>query len=165
MNACYLICTLRLDIVIFFLIKPHQPCDAGSLICLFDRHVLFDTKDLESEQDHLLQETQVVSDMVQQCIYENAHVALDQTEYQKRYDALTQRFDKAKARLETVMEEISQRQTQRAAYEAFLTAFEKLPDTLTEFTLDNWHGLVDYATVYAEDDIRFTFKNGQEVKA
>ena len=127
--------------------------------------VLFDTKDLESEQDHLLQETQVVSDMVQQCIYENAHVALDQTEYQKRYDALTQRFDKAKARLETVMEEISQRQTQRAAYEAFLTAFEKLPDTLTEFTLDNWHGLVDYATVYAKDDIRFTFKNGQEVKA
>lgn len=103
--------------------------------------------------------------MVQQCIYENAHVALDQTEYQKRYDALTQRFDKAKARLETVMEEISQRQTQRAAYEAFLTAFEKLPDTLTEFTLDNWHGLVDYATVYAKDDIRFTFKNGQEVKA
>ena len=52
-----------------------------------------------------------------------------------------------------------------AVQTAVLTAFEKLPDTLTEFTLDNWHGLVDYATVYAEDDIRFTFKNGQEVKA
>ena len=28
--------------------------------------------------------------MVQQCIYENAHVALDQIEYKKRYDALTE---------------------------------------------------------------------------
>jgi hypothetical protein len=36
---------------------------------------------------------------------------------------------------------------------------------LPEFTLKTWHGLVDYVTVYAEDDIRFTFKNGQEVKA
>ena len=127
--------------------------------------VLFDTTALEAEHDELLQETQVVSDMVQQCIYENAHVALDQAEYQKRYDALTQRFDKAKARLEEVTEQISQKQTQRANYEAFLKAFEKLPDQLPEFTLETWHGLVDYVTVYAEDDIRFTFKNGQEVKA
>lgn len=59
--------------------------------------------------------------------YENAHVALDQTEYQKRYDGLTQRFDKAKARLKEVIEEISQKQTQQANYEAFLKAFEKLP--------------------------------------
>ena len=66
---------------------------------------------------------------------------------------------------EEVTEEISQKQTQRANYEAFLKAFEKLPDQLPEFTLETWHGLVDYATVYAEDDIRFTFKNGQEVKA
>ena len=86
------------------------------------------TTALEAEHDELLQETQVVSDMVQQCIYENAHVALDQAEYQKRYDALTQRFDKAKARLEEVTEEISQKQTQRANYEAFLKAFERLPD-------------------------------------
>ena len=127
--------------------------------------VLFDTTALEAEHDELLQGTQVVSDMVQQCIYENAHVALDQAEYQKRYDALTQRFDKAKARLEEAAEEISQKQTQRANYEAFLKAFEKLPDQLPEFTLETWHGLVDYVTVNAEDDIRFTFKNGQEVKA
>lgn len=69
------------------------------------------------------------------------------------------------ARLEEVIEEISQKQTQQANYEAFLKAFEKLPAQLTEFTLESWNGLVDYATVYTEDDIRFTFKNGQEVKA
>ena len=103
--------------------------------------------------------------MVQQCIYENAHIALDQTEYQKRYDGLTERFEKAKARLDAVTAEIHQMQTQRASIEDFLKAFAAMPDELTEFTLESWHGLVDYGTVYAVDDIRFTFKNGQEVKA
>ena len=34
--------------------------------------MVFDTPALEAERDELLQETQVVSDMVQQCIYEKA---------------------------------------------------------------------------------------------
>lgn len=50
-------------------------------------------------------------------------------------------------------------------YAAFVESFEALPDTLTEFKLENWLSLVDYATVYSTDDIRFTFKHGQEVQA
>lgn len=81
------------------------------------------------------------------------------------YHGLTERFEKAKARLDAVTVEIHQMQTQRASIEDFLKAFAAMPDELSEFTLDSWHGLVDYGTVYADDDIRFTFKNGQEVKA
>ena len=40
--------------------------------------LLFDTSELEAEQATLLEETQLISDMVQQIIYENAHIALDQ---------------------------------------------------------------------------------------
>lgn len=127
--------------------------------------LLFNTSELEAEQATLLEETQLISDMVQQTIYENAHVALDQTEYQKRYDNLTQRFETAKQRLETVMAELDRMQTQRADIKVFLESFEALPETLTEFNLENWHSLVEYATVYSADDIRFTFKNGQEVRA
>lgn len=120
--------------------------------------LLFNTTSLETEQATMLEETQLISDMVQQTIYENAHVALDQTEYQKRYNSLTQR-------LETVTAELNQMQTHRTDIEAFLESFEALPDTLTEFKLDNWHSLVDYATAYSADDIRFTFKHGQKVQA
>lgn len=127
--------------------------------------LLFDTSELETEQATLLEETQLISDMVQQSIYENAHVALDQAEYQKRYDSLTHRFDTAKERLETVMAQLQQMQLQRADIEAFLKSFEELPDTLTEFSAENWHALVDHATVYSANDIRITFKHGQEIKA
>lgn len=127
--------------------------------------LLFDTSELETEQATLLEETQLISDMVQQSIYDNVHVALDQAEYQKRYDSLTHRFDTAKEHLETVMAQLQQMQLQRADIEAFLQSFKELPNTLTEFSAENWHALVDYATVYSADDIRITFKHNQEIKA
>ena len=122
--------------------------------------LLFNTTELEAEQSMLLEETQLISDMVQEMILENAHAALDQIEYQKRYNSLIQRFETTKQRLEMVMAELDRMQTQRADIEAFLESFEALPDTLTEFKLENWYSLVDYAIVYSADDIRFTFKNG-----
>ena len=127
--------------------------------------LLFDTTELEAEQAQLLEETQVVSDMVQQAIQENARTALNQTEYQKRYDSLVQRFDRAKTRLEEITAEIQEKQTASANMGTFLNAFEQMPDTLAEFSLDSWYSIVDFATVYSIDDIRFTFKNGQEIQA
>jgi FtsZ-binding cell division protein ZapB len=127
--------------------------------------LLFDTTELEAEKNQLLKETQVASDMVQQAIQENARTALNQTEYQKRYDSLVQRFDRAKSRLEDVAGEIQEKQTDSANMDAFLKAFDQMPDALTEFSLESWHSIVDFATVYGGDDIRFTFKNGQELQA
>lgn len=103
--------------------------------------------------------------MIQTAIRENATVALDQTEYQKRYDSLSAKFDESKARLEQVMADLQQMKLQRAEYEIFLKTFKQLPDSLEEFNIDSWNSLVEYATVYSADDIRFTFKNGQEIKA
>ena len=124
----------------------------------------FDLTALKAEQAELESEMTVVSDLIQKCIYENAHVALDQVEYQKRYDGLTARFDAAKARYESLDETIRSKQSRRATIEDFLTTLKKanLVDT---FDTALWCGLVDFATVYSKDDVRFTFKNGQEIKA
>ncbi len=54
---------------------------------------LFDTGELEDEQSRLQEELNVVAELIQQCARENAHVALDQAEYQARYDGLAERFD------------------------------------------------------------------------
>lgn len=78
---------------------------------------------------------------------------------------MVQRFDRAKTRLEEVTAEIQEKQTARANTGTFLNAFEQMPDALAEFSLESWHSMVDYATVYSADDIRFTFKNGQEIQA
>ena len=96
--------------------------------------------------------------------YENAHVALDQREYQKRYDSLTARFDIAKARLEEIETAIADKKSRRAAIESFLGTLAQA-DLMGKFDPVLWCGLVDHVTVYSKDDVLFTFKNGQEIRA
>lgn len=48
-------------------------------------------------------------EMTQNCIAENARIVQDQGEYQKRYNGLVERYEKAKARFDEVTETIAQR--------------------------------------------------------
>lgn len=89
---------------------------------------------------------------------------IDQVEYKKRYDGLTARFDTAKARYEALDETIRSKQSRRAKIEAFLEVLEKA-ELVDKFETALWCGLVDYVTVHSKDDVRFTFKNGQEIRA
>ncbi len=62
-------------------------------------------------------------------------------------------------------EKIEHMELAAAALTDFQKSLRKQKDVLTEFEPQTWYSLVDYATVYARDDIRFTFKNGTEIKA
>ncbi len=65
--------------------------------------------ELEREKAALGQELAVLVEMTQNCIAENARVAQDQGEYQKRYNGLVERYEKAKARFDEVTEAIAER--------------------------------------------------------
>lgn len=126
--------------------------------------VTTDVTNLKAEQAELESEMAVVSDLIERCIYENAHVALDKAEYQKRYDGLTERFDTAKARYEALAETIRRKQSRKATIEAFFEALGNA-ELVDKFETTLWCGLLDFVTVHSKDDVRFTFKNGQEVRA
>lgn len=68
-------------------------------------------------------------------------------------------------RLKEVGSAITERQAKRVKIGRFVSSLEKLDGPLTAFREDDWYSLVDYATVYNREDIRFTFKNGMEIKA
>jgi site-specific DNA recombinase len=74
----------------------------------------------------------MVSELMNQCIQENIHVTLNQTEYQNRYNTLVKRFDGAKARLDAVNAEICDKQNRQATIETFLDELKRL-DGVTEF--------------------------------
>lgn len=105
----------------------------------------------------------VVTELVEQCISENAHVAQNQKDYQKKYDALSDRYDRTKERLDKVSGRIMERQAKREMVEAFLYDLVKLDEDVQEFTDDLWFNLLDYVTVCSKNDVRFTFKNGTEI--
>ena len=136
--------------------------DAIITVLMASLDTAFDLTTLKAEQAELESEMTVLSDLIQKCIYENAHVALDQAEYQKRYDGLTARFDAAKARYESLDETIRSKQSRRTTIETFLETLAKA-DLVDKFDTALWCGLVDFVTVHSKDDVRFTFKNGQEI--
>jgi len=79
------------------------------------RQTLCDTTELEQEKVSLGQESlkglakaslAVLVEITQNCIAENARIAQDQGEYQKRYNGLVERYEKAKARFDEVTEAI-----------------------------------------------------------
>ena len=106
----------------------------------------------------------MVAELIQQCIKENARIALDQAEYQVRYDGLAERFDWTKARLDEVGNAITEKQAKKEQIERFLAELEQQDGVTTEFDENLWYSLVDFVTVFNKEDIRFTFKNGTEIK-
>lgn len=123
-----------------------------------------DTTALESELSDLEAEINIAADLIEDCIKENAHVALDQDEYQKRYDALVARFDKAKARHTDVTDLIAERMARKHQIESYLKELRSR-EPLTEFRETDWLAMVDYIAVHSKNDIRVTFKDGTEIKA
>ena len=107
----------------------------------------------------------MAEELTRQCVAENAPAALDQTAYRKKYDGLAERSDRVKLRLSEIGKAITERQAKREKIGRFVSCLERMDGPLTEFHEDDWYSLVDYATVYNREDIRFTFKNGLEMKA
>lgn len=125
----------------------------------------FDTSELEKERDGLTEELNVVAGLIQDGIYQNAHVAQNQDDYSKEHDSLTARYGKAKKRLDEVTAEIHDKNSRRQSIESYLSLLEERKETITEYDPLLFHGMVEFVTVYGKDDIRFTMKDGTEVKA
>jgi hypothetical protein len=98
------------------------------------------------------------------CIEENARTALDQKEYQERYEGLVVRFDTAKARFEEVSELVSDKKARGKLVEAFIAELGRQDGLVAEFDERLWFSLVGFATVYSENDVLFTFKDGTEIQ-
>ncbi len=63
-------------------------------------------------------------EMTQNCIAENARIAQDQWEYQKRYNGLVERYEKAKARFDKVTEAIAERSAKGERLAGFIRTLE-----------------------------------------
>ncbi|MDR0199667.1 MAG: recombinase family protein [Streptococcaceae bacterium] len=137
----------------------------GEILAHFQeiKDTLFSTQKLEKEQSRLESEVNIVAEMIQDCISENAKVALDQAAYEERYNALVERFDKAKAKYDKHSQTILEKQARGEQVEAFLDELEKL-DLITEFDEDVWLSLVESITVRSKKDVSITFKDGTKIK-
>ena len=70
---------------------------------------------------------------MQTAIAENSRTALDQNEYERRYAALTERYNTIKADYDKISEQIESKKAQRELFKGFIQALEKQGVLVEEF--------------------------------
>lgn len=125
---------------------------------------LLECKDGLSEELHRAEEEVAqMLEKIQRYVEYNSRVALDQVEYQKNYEAMVGKYEKAKAHYEKLQVEAAKKYDRKQKLIKFIAALEQSDQVIT-FEPGLWTLLVDHVTVYRKDDIRFTFKDGTEIK-
>ena len=127
------------------------------------RQTLCDTTGLEQEKTALGQELAVLVEMTQNCIAENARIAQDQGEYQKRYNALVERYEKAKARFDEVTEAIAERSAKSERLAGFIKILRAQEEPVVEYNERLWGCMVDYMTVGLDGSVAVVFRDGTEI--
>lgn len=129
------------------------------------RRTLCDTDSLREEKQKLEGEMSVLVEMTQSIVAENARIAQNQDEYQKRYDGLVQRYETAKARYGKVTATISAKEAQSERLADFIRMLKKQDGPIAEFDERLWGCMVDFVTVSRKKEIMVTFRDGSEIQA
>lgn len=125
--------------------------------------ILTDNTALDAESAELQSECDVVMELTQKCVQENAQTALNQEEYQRRYIALTERYAAARARMTEIDALRLERIAKRTNIIRFLKMLVKQGDLIAEFDEELWYITVESVTVYADQSLLFTFRDGSEI--
>lgn len=102
-------------------------------------------------------------ELMRQAVNENAQSALNQTDYQFRYDSLVERYENAKQHLKEINSQIADRCTKRENIEVFMQTLQKQKKLLTKFDENLWNATVDCLIVHSAAEFIFRFKDGMEL--
>ena len=125
---------------------------------------LINTAELDAEKEALQVEMGIVSELIRQVVSQNASAALDQAEYNRKYDSLTERFHKAADRVKEIDVECARRKGQRREIETFRDAVLAIDQPVTVFSTELRNATIDRMTVNLDGSVKMAFRNGGTVK-
>ena len=124
---------------------------------------LADTAAFNKQTALLTAECAEAAALVDDCIAVNAASALNQTEYQKRYDELVAQYDKAKSRLNSIKQEKLEQLTRREKIRRFLEILRKTETVPDNFDEKLWRKTVESMTIYSLEKVTVRFTSGTEI--
>ena len=89
---------------------------------------------------------------------------IDQHDYRKKYDGYASRYAAFESRMDSLEKERERKEIQYDLFSGFLTGLGETEELPVDFNEKLFHRLVDYATVYSDGRVVFTFRNGVEVR-
>ena len=125
----------------------------------------FDLRPIEDELTLVDGEFNMIVDVLRAFIDENAQTAMDQTEYQRKFEVYAKKFEELKNKKAALVEKLAMQRAQKAKIMLFTTSLGEQTDILTEFNCDMWYSLADYVRVIDSNNIEVHFKGGNTVVA
>ena len=132
--------------------------------CVMLRDEYLNTEAIDTECSALADEMEIVEALTKKLIAENATTAMPQDEYNRKYDALAQRYHTAEEKAEQLQRQKVTKRFQADVMECFMTELMTIDASLPVHYSDRlWLNLVDRVTVYEDGKLLFRFKNGTEI--
>lgn len=126
--------------------------------------LLFDTEKLKKEKDELESKAKDIITLVEALIEKNKTTALNQDEYQKKFDNYDKEHTKITAKINSIEDSIHERESRAKYLDAFIKDLAERPLVLEEFDVDVWFYMIEKGIVNRDKTITFTFKNGTEIR-
>lgn len=90
-------------------------------------------------------------------------MAVDQAEFEQRYQSLSERFKRATDQLKGIEAECAGRARKRSEMETFIKNLRSREMPIAEFDAMLWMSMVKRVTVEVDGSMKFTFANEMEV--
>lgn len=125
---------------------------------------LIDCSSINKEMERVTSEMEVIAGLIQKLIDENATRKMDQNDYRKKYGEYLDRYTALESRLNDLKEQHKEREIKHDIFSVFLSELENVKELPISFSEKLFYRLVDFATVYNDGRVVFTFRNGTEIE-
>lgn len=132
--------------------------------CRLAQQVLYDCTAIDDEIAELQREIEVVAELIRKSIYENAHVAVNQDEFNERHSGYMERHQNAAERIASLETQRRERQNKLIILNKYIKEIESRPLVIEEFDDKLWIAVVEKVIVLVDDRLDFYFKDGTCVK-
>ena len=121
-----------------------------------------DFTEMDRKLTELYQEMDVVSELTQRCIRKSSVTVQDQKEITREYDALVERYEKAKSQAAELTAQKKEKKARADGISGFIFKLSEL-GLQEEFDSELWLTLLDVVTVSRDGTKEFSFVNGSKI--
>lgn len=104
-----------------------------------------------------------MEELIRRCVDKNSSEAMDQGDYNARYNGLNERYDKAQDRIRTLERRRVERRVKADAIGNMMFRLRELDQPLEFFDERLWREVIDSVLVHSDGQLTFRFHNGTEV--
>lgn len=124
---------------------------------------LCDTKSIDSKLVEIKQEIDVITELTDRFIQESSVTAINQTEFNEKYNGLVRRYETEKAKANKLTEEREHQKRKAENISVFMLKFQKT-GIIQEFNIDLWLSLIDVVTIHHNGKMVYKFLSGHTVE-